>query len=118
MDNNNMRNILAGILTLLALNGHAAVSYQKGAIDKTLSHHAAYFGSCMIRSADFNPSNNCPAKWVSLDCSGDFHSKQGARRMWDSAQMAFALDAAVEIWVNDAKKHNGYCVVDQINVVK
>lgn len=117
MNNNYVKSILKGILTLLALNGHTAVDYEKGVLDKTLSH-TSFFGNCMIKSPSFNPSNNCPANWVSLDCSGDFHSKPNARRMWDSAQMAFALGASVEVWVNDAKKHNGYCVADQINVVK
>lgn len=77
------------------------------------------FGGCMAR-LDKNIRDaglDCPAaNWVSFSCSGDFYSKDEALRMFDSAQMAKALDREVEIYVSDTKKHNGYCTVRSIFV--
>ncbi len=38
-------------------------------------------------------------------------------RMFDQAQMAFALDRQVRVYVDDSKSHNGFCFVDRIDVL-
>ena len=55
---------------------------------------------------------------VSFSCSGVFTEKDIAYRMFDQAQMAFAMERQVEIYVDDTKKHNGYCYGNRINVLK
>lgn len=60
---------------------------------------------------------NCNDKWVTFSCSGDHASKSSAMRMFDQAQMAFALDRRVRIYVDDSKTHNGFCFVNRIDVL-
>ena len=110
------RIVVAGLMVFSA-NGNTVVDYELGVINRTVSD-ATYFGGCMIGSPDFNPSNSCLAGWASIDCEGNFTSKDDARRMWESAQLAYALNHKVLIAINDAKKLNGYCVVERLDVVK
>lgn len=60
---------------------------------------------------------NCNDKWVTFSCSGDHASKSSAMRMFDQAQMAFALDRQVRVYVDDTKTHNGFCFVNRIDVL-
>ena len=60
---------------------------------------------------------NCDDKWVTFSCSGDHASKSSAIRMFDQAQMAFALDRQVQVFVDDTKTHNGFCFVNRIDVL-
>ncbi len=60
---------------------------------------------------------NCNDRWVTFSCSGDHASKSNAVRMFDQAQMAFALDRQVRIYVDDTKSHNGFCFANRIDVL-
>lgn len=61
---------------------------------------------------------NCDDRWVTFSCSGDHvSSKSNAMRMFDQAQMAFALGRQVRVYVDDTKTHNGFCFVDRIDVL-
>lgn len=75
------------------------------------------FGHCMIFTTAV-VSIDCPAGWFSLDCKGSFHEKETTRRLWDAAQLAFVTDSLIYLVANDQKKHNGYCVLDRLDVVK
>ena len=59
---------------------------------------------------------NC-GKWVTFSCTGVHTSKSRALVMFDQAQMAFALDRRVRVFVDDAKTHNGICFVDRIELL-
>jgi len=59
---------------------------------------------------------DCPNQWVSFSCTGTFTTKDIAYRMFDSAQMAYALGKEVFIEVDDTKKHNGFCYASRIDV--
>lgn len=77
------------------------------------------YGDCMIH-LDINISEvglDCPGKWVSLSCSGDFNTKATASRMYDLALMTGAMGKKVTLRVTDSKKHNGYCVANRLDVV-
>jgi hypothetical protein len=116
-----MKKLIA--LSIAVLMGAASVSYAASVIIeaevvKTLVADQDRWGGCMIR-IDHNLSEdglNCPAAWVSFSCSGTFTTKDIAYRMFDSAQMAFALGKKVKIHVDDTKKHNGYCYAAYILV--
>ena len=112
-----MNKLLLVLLTLVPNITFAAIDVQEGKVEKLLTDQAS-FGKCMINSPGFSPSNNCRAGWVSLDCDGVFMAKEDSRRMWESAQMAFALGETVKVWINDAKKINGWCLIDRIDVLK
>ena len=61
---------------------------------------------------------NCPVgKWVTFSCTGELTSKSSAMRLYDSAQLAFVTGRTVRIWVDDTKKHNGYCFASRIDVL-
>lgn len=94
----------------------AAIEVFSGKILKTLTS-SQNFGLCMLR-VDYQSTIDCSSRWVSVDCAGEYHSKETSRRLWDSAQLAMALDSSVFIVINDAKKHNGYCVADRLDVSK
>lgn len=108
---------IGAILMLFSFGASAALDTEKGKITTALTD-SIYYGKCMIGATAFVPSNNCPATWVSLDCEGNFNSKPDAARMWDAAQMAFALDATVDVLIDDAKKLNGICVATRLEVTK
>lgn len=59
---------------------------------------------------------NCPSGWVTFSCSGYFTSKDVANRMFDLIQMAKALNRTVDVYVDDSKKHNGYCYVGRVDL--
>jgi len=117
MKNQYIRGVLAGCLLIGSSGTFADSEVVSGKILNTLSESSVY-GKCMVYSESFNPRIACPAGWVSLDCSGDFNSKEDSRRMWDSAQLAYAMDLTVEVTLVDTQKHNGYCVAKRLNVTK
>ena len=112
-----LKNVTAGVLLLFAVSGHCVIDMQTALIERTLADSSS-FGKCMLFSLSFQPANSCPGNWVSLDCDGNYHSKADGNRMWDSAQLALALNLRVRVWINDAKKINGYCVADRLDILK
>jgi hypothetical protein len=87
-------------------------------IQRTLIQEGA-FGGCMIQldKSIAEAGLNCPAaNWVSLDCDAIFGSIGSTQRIFDSAQMAFALEKLVHVRVDDSKKHNGFCVAVRFDV--
>ena len=61
--------------------------------------------------------NGTVGKWVTFSCTGEPTSKSSAMRLYDSAQLAFVRGRTVRIWVDDTKKHNGYCFASRIDVL-
>lgn len=87
---------------------------------KVLVADEGRWGGCMAL-LDTNIASSgldCPSRWLSFSCSGDFTSKDVASKMFDVAQMALALDRRVEIYADDHLKHNGYCYANRIDVMK
>ena len=93
---------------------------------KTSVSDGMRFGGCMAQLSEApstvgltcdNSGNDRP--WVTFSCSGEHTSKADGLRMFDSAQMAFALGRQVDIWVEDAKKTtpDGFCFVTRIDVL-
>ena len=60
----------------------------------------------------------CLGKSVSFSCDGTFAPQDVASRMFEQAQMAFSKKRKVIIYVEDNKKHNGYCYGNRIDVLK
>ena len=109
-------------LTATAMLGWSTASFAgiegvTGLIERTLSD-TTYYGNCMILLPYSEPALNCPRGWVSLDCKGSFNAKDSTRILWDSAQLAYAMDLPVLAVITDDKKHNGHCVVERLDVIK
>ena len=117
MNKKYVQGIMAGCLLISCSGAFAADEWVTGKIARTLSDTTKY-GKCMVMSPSFKPSINCPALWVSFSCSGDFNSKEDARRMWDSAQLAIALDLTVHIYIVDTEHQDGYCVAKRLDIIK
>ncbi len=107
---------MSALLTVPAL---AATATFEAEVRKTLTVADDRWGGCMV-ALSVSPADeglDCPATaWVTFSCSGEHASKSNALRMYDSAQLAFVTGRTVKVWVDDSKKHNGYCFVYRIDV--
>ena len=108
------------LLCWIPSTSDAVVKRVTANVERTLVAGDGRFGGCMVKTqVKFQQEGlNCPAKWVTFSCTGDFTSKDVAYRMFDSALMAFALGNQVSIEVDDSKKHNGFCYVRRIDVLQ
>ena len=77
------------------------------------------YGGCMARLSKSITEvvNNCAPGWVTFSCDGSLgNSVPRASAMWESAQLAYALDKKVRVRIDNSKKLNGYCYSDYIRV--
>lgn len=112
--------VLALVATPMGV-GQATTVSMDASITRTLAAADGAFGGCMA-ALDVAPSESgldCPAgnKWVTFSCSGEHTTRSDALRMYDSAQLAFITGRKVRIWVDDTRKHNGFCFVTRIDVL-
>lgn len=112
--------VLGGALVMLsAIHASAEVARIEGKAVRTLTTGDGRFGGCMVqmdqRLAD--AGLDC-TKWVTFSCTGVHTSKDEGFRMFESAQMAFALDKTLVLEVRDDKKHNGHCYAQRVDVKK
>jgi hypothetical protein len=89
-------------------------------VERTLLADEGRYGGCMaLLDRQISTAGvDCPSRWVSFSCSGDFNARDVALRMFDAAQMSLALDLPVNIVVDDERKHNGYCYANRIDVYR
>ena len=87
----------------------AAESRHSGAVNEILVDNDRY-GLCMVAVAGYSAPAGCKEKWISFDCQGAFHDKSISRAMFESAQMAYALEKSFSVMVADNKKHDGWCI--------
>ena len=88
-------------------------------VTRVLASEEARFGGCMARLAEeVNAATglDCERDWVTFSCVGEHTSKSSAMRMFDSAQLAFVSGRGVVVEVDDARKHDGFCFVQRIDV--
>ena len=104
---------------LLVVSASAAVERVEAKAMRTLTTGDGRFGGCMVQ-LDRHPRDSGLActNWVTFSCSGVHTSKDEGFRMFESAQMAFALDKTMVLEVNDEKKHNGHCYARRVDVKK
>lgn len=76
------------------------------------------FGGCMalLTVAPSSVGLECNGKFVSFSCTGDFASKDEAKRNFELTQIAMLVKSRVQIVVDDTKKHNGYCFANRIDL--
>ena len=107
-------------LMALAMPGSATTVAVEANVVRTLVADQERFGGCMAKLDKPLASLglDCPGAWVSFSCTGTFTPKDIAYRMFDSAQMAFALEKPVMVQVDDTRKHNGNCYAQRIDVLR
>jgi len=115
------------ILLVLSLVSVFVASYATAAqapiwtrVSSVLVADQGRWGGCMARLteslAEFGL--NCPSTWVSFSCTGDFTTKDNAFRMFEAAQVAFALETRAYVVVDDTRKHNGICYANRIDLAR
>lgn len=109
----------AVLLVLSAIHTSAAVERIEAKAVRTLTTGDGRFGGCMVQldQSLAEAGLNC-TNWVTFSCTGVHTSKDEGFRMFESAQMAFALDKTIVLEVNDEKKHNGHCYARRVDVKK
>ena len=119
-----IRNLAMGAaLAALALGAPQALAAQaviKGEIRRTLAVPDARWGGCMalLSKSPADEGLDCPtSRWVTFSCSGVHAKKSDAQRVFDSAQLAFVSRREAFVWVDDTKKHNGFCFANRVDVV-
>ena len=114
--------LLGVALMLLALPAalQAAQARMTTDVVRTLAAEDGAFGGCMAQlqqSVMEATGLNCSGNWVTFSCAGEHTSKAAARRLYDSAQLAFVTGRSAMLWVDDERKHNSYCFVSRIDVL-
>lgn len=110
--------VLTVLVTLLAaISVAAAQARVEARATRTLTTGDGRFGGCMVqidqslRDSGLNCTN-----WVTFSCSGVHTSVDEGVRMFESAQMAFALEKTMVLEVTDEKRHNGHCYARRVDV--
>ena len=110
---------VAALSMWMLLPAQAATSEIVAEVRRTLTAADDRWGGCMV-ILSVSPADkglDCPETgWVTFSCSGTHTSKSNALRMYDSALLAFVTERTVRVWVDDTRKHNGYCFVTRIDV--
>ena len=109
----------ASALTVVCCAGpaaYAATATVQGEVQRVLTTDDGRFGGCMA-ALDVAPADaglDCPGRWVTFDCTGEYVQRAGARRMFESLRTAVAADKTVAMRVTDERKHNGFCHAHRI----
>ncbi len=122
MDKSMLKVLAVAVVVVLPLHipSVAATMWIQTTVSRTMVGADDKFGGCMVQLADALPSElDCPDQpWVTLSCSGDHvTSKANAMRMLDSAQMAFFTGRQVRVYIDDQRKHNGFCFAYRVDVL-
>ena len=104
------------MLLPLAISARADVVSQAGVSLSRVLVDSENFSGCMVQFTNWNSPPGCKAKWISLDCDGNFVSKESGRRFLEIAQMAFALEKQLFVAVDTSQRTNGYCVAKRLDI--
>ena len=108
--------ILAATLMIGSFSAQSATGVLTATIIAMLTDDTNY-GKCMVRVTP-SPTTvlpGCAASYVTLDCSGDFSAKAEAQRKLDASNLAFVTGSQIRYYLDDTKKHNGYCYATRVD---
>ncbi|HEB94600.1 MAG TPA: hypothetical protein ENI94_14330 [Gammaproteobacteria bacterium] len=110
---------VAGLMVLGAGVASAEMAWISDAKVTTTLSEAGSYGDCMIyvNKPISDSLSGCPS-WVTFSCDGTYNSKDAGQRKFESAQLALALGYRVQLFVDNTKKHNGYCYAQRIDIYK
>ncbi len=118
-----MKSPVKSLITLLLLvsAGMASADVQRvqGAVLRTLIQESAYGGCMALLDVSIREATglDCDDGWVTFSCTGDYQAKDFAWKMFESVQMAAVLNKRVTVYVDDSKKHNGFCAVERVDLI-
>ena len=117
-----MKAIWLGILVLFSAvtvaEAEAATSWFGARPTKQMITESDRYGGCLIGlSATISETLDCPDSWVTADCSGELGgSRTEARQKYDAVSLAAVAGKPMVILINDAKKIDGLCFVERVQV--
>ena len=118
------KKITLGIILLSTQLGMSTAYAQRASISahvtRVLVSDAGTYGGCMalidkVIATQSSAANTCPSRWVSFSCDGTYNSKDIAYRKLDIAQKSEVTGHAAVFYVDDLKKHNGYCYAYRVD---
>ena len=114
--------ILSPVSALLGLlcgtGAYAATATLEAEVRRVLTTGDGRFGGCMA-ALDVAPADaglDCPGRWVTFDCTGEYVEPAAARRMFESLRAAAAADKTVRMQMTDERKHDGFCHASRIMI--
>lgn len=115
-----MKRLNAAIIgTLVAATGTMAqadiLPIHGATVTRILVSSDTNLGGCMAMLS-VPVGTGCSGNWVTFSCSGDFADKDRAYRMLDMAQMAYSLNKRISVYVDNARRHNGFCFASRIDI--
>ena len=93
-----------------------AINFWKTGTIKRILTEGMYYSGCMVYLS-VPIDNDCPSRWVSLDCQGKFYDKELGAQKLSNAIAAAHSGKTVSILVDNTKKANGYCVARRVDVL-
>jgi hypothetical protein len=123
--------LLAGLISPLALAAEdaelasdaqqLAMTMVNAQVTRVLVTADESFGGCMAGlklTGNARLPAGCSPNFVTFSCSGQYTDPVRAYRMLDQAQLALAGGKPIVVYVDDSKKHSGYCFASRIDVFK
>lgn len=108
---------------VVAYPAKALFANYEATVTRVLASNNEAFGGCMLMLSPSPSTQNmlaCPASgWTTADCSALLpgSTKDAAIRKFEVGQLAFALGREVRVRVDDQKKLNGNCYLEQIQLL-
>ena len=94
---------------------HCILTIKDVTITRTVTTSDSLLGGCMV-FLSVPVGTGCTGNFVTFSCSGNFTTKDRAYRMFDMAQMAYAMNQRVTVYVDNTNLQNGYCFAKKIAV--
>ena len=120
--NRKILSLMSGTLLLCATSPMAFGdrAFVTGEILRLLTADQGRWGECMVElNADQASTGlDCTTNFVTFSCSGVHTSRSNAKVMYETAQIAFALNKRVQIQIDDELKHNGHCFGASVRVFR
>jgi len=116
MKKNVIKGLTLAALVVMPTMSMAEVFWKTGTVNRILIETGKY-GGCMMQ-LPFNIGHDCASSWASFDCDGTYSDAGQGDRMLNVALIAQTMEKSVSIKIDNAKKHNGYCVIKRIDILK
>ena len=107
--------ILLSVTLMFSGAASAAKKKMKNISVEKIMLHDSKFGQCMVYISQKPTGVSCD-RWLTLDCGAELSgsSKASANRKLNLLQLAKVTNGTVAATINDGKKINGYCLVEQV----
>jgi hypothetical protein len=120
--------VLSSIIAVTVLTSVATeakvIRLPFGKITNSIATDGKTYGGC-IALINFDIKKTAPScssgsvaghSYVSFSCTGDLQPEETGLMLFEQAQMAQLMGKEVRFEIDDAKKHNGFCMVTRAEI--